>query len=355
MFVAWRDLRHARGRFLLMATVVALLSILVGFLSGLTGGLAFQNISAMLAVPGDRVVVSTAGGTSRPTFADSAITATQAGAWADVAGVRSAQPVGMSQLRAQAGDASLAVAVLASDVAIGGGPSPARGTVVVSAPAAAALHVAVGDTLSVAGETLTVAALGDDAWYSHTPVLYTTLEDWQALMAAAGQPHAYATALLVTGGADWAEVDRAAGTTSQGRLQALTLLPAFQSEVGSLLMIIALLFAISALVVGAFFAVWTIQRRGDVAILKALGADNRTLLRDGLGQASVLLAVGIAAGTLAVTAAGLAMRGALPFLLSPLTTLAPAALMTVLGLAGAALALRSISSAEPLTALGSNR
>ena len=41
MFVAWRDLRFARGRFLLIAAVVALISVLVGFLSGLTGGLAY--------------------------------------------------------------------------------------------------------------------------------------------------------------------------------------------------------------------------------------------------------------------------------------------------------------------------
>ena len=34
------------------------------------------------------------------------------------------------------------------------------------------------------------------------------------------------------------------------------------------------LFVISALVVGAFFTVWTIQRSGDIAVLKALGASH---------------------------------------------------------------------------------
>ena len=55
MFVALRDLRFARGRFVLIGSVVALITILVGFLSGLTGGLATQNISAVLAMPGDRI------------------------------------------------------------------------------------------------------------------------------------------------------------------------------------------------------------------------------------------------------------------------------------------------------------
>ena len=50
MFVALRDLRFARGRFVLIGSVVALITVLVGFLSGLTGGLATQNISAVLSI-----------------------------------------------------------------------------------------------------------------------------------------------------------------------------------------------------------------------------------------------------------------------------------------------------------------
>ena len=46
---------------------------------------------------------------------------------------------------------------------------------------------------------------------------------------------------------------------------------------------------------------------------------------------------------------------ALPFVISPLTTLLPGAAMIALGLAGAAFALRSVTTADPLTALGSNR
>lgn len=52
---------------------------------------------------------------------------------------------------------------------------------------------------------------------------------------------------------------------------------------------------------------------------------------------------------------GTLANGVLPFLLSPLTTLLPAAVMVILGLAGAAVALRTVTKADPLTALGSNR
>lgn len=118
---------------------------------------------------------------------------------------------------------------------------------------------------------------------------------------------------------------------------------------------IAMLFGVSALVVGAFFTVWTMQRAGDIAVLKALGASDASLIRDALGQALVVLVLAIGAGIAVVAVLGSLAGGTLPFLLSPLTTLLPAAAMAVLGLAGAAVALRTVTHADPLTALGSNR
>lgn len=354
MFVAWRDLRFARGRFLLITVVVGLITVLVGFLSGLTGGLAWQNVSGVLALQADRVVVAPSSPGATPSLADSAVTAEQAREWADASGVTSVAPLGISQLRATTPDASAAVAVFGR--APGDPAAPGTDTdVVLSSGAAHALNAAVGDTVTIAGQALRVAHVGDDDWYSHTPVIDVTLTAWQRIAVATGATAPYATALLVSGSADWSAVDSATATTSTTLVGSLTGLPAFRSEIGSLLLIVGLLFGISALVVGAFFTVWTMQRRGDVAVLKALGATNGSLLRDALGQALVVLVIGTAIGIGITTGAGALVSGALPFLLSPLTTLLPALLMIAVGLVGAAFSLRAVTSSDPLTALGSNR
>lgn len=364
MFVALRDLRFARGRFVLISAVVALITVLVGFLSGLTGGLAIQNISAVLALPGDRIVFSAPDGEDEPvTFADSAISAEQEAAWSDTAGVTSVTPIGISQGRAErAGDAGGDVDTARAAVAFFGVEPGSRahapdapGTVSLSDPAADALGATVGDTLTIAGSSYRVAKVGGDDWYSHTPVVQMALDDWREVAAATGHPDAYATVLAVSGDPNWAVADAAHDTVSEAPLGSLTALSAFRSEIGSLLLMVAMLFGISGLVIGAFFTVWTMQRQGDVAILKALGASNRSLVRDALGQALIVLIGGIGIGLLLVTVLGSLAGTALPFLLSPLTTLLPGAIMTVLGLLGAAFALRSVTSADPLTALGSNR
>ena len=43
MFVALKDIVHAKGRFTLMIGVIALLTLLLVLLTGLTRGLAHQN------------------------------------------------------------------------------------------------------------------------------------------------------------------------------------------------------------------------------------------------------------------------------------------------------------------------
>lgn len=363
MFVAWRELRFARGRFLLIGAVVALITLLVGFLSGLTGGLAAQNISAVLHVPGDRLVLQQPQDSS-PSFATSSLDEKTVQAWEQADGVESVTPIGITQSRA-----SISGADDPAGVALFGLPRGAPGAasnplftlaptsdseVRLSEGAAQALGAQVGDTITITGIEFTVFSIGGDLWYSHTPVVTLTQSAWSEAskrVGGTGNP----TVLAVTGNPDWEAVATQSSTSAETPLASLMALEAFSSEIGSLGLMIGMLFGISALVVGAFFTVWTMQRAGDIAVLKALGATTGSLVRDALGQALVVLAAGIGVGLASVLGLGVLAGQVLPFLISPLTTLTPAAIMAVLGLAGAAFALRSVTHADPLTALGSNR
>lgn len=356
MFVALRDLRFARGRFILIGSVVTLITVLVGFLSGLTGGLASQNVSAVLSLPGDRLVFSApSDGTAAASFSDSTVTQEQASTWASTTGVTAARPVGISQTRAEHGATKVAIAAFGVQPGFDSAAPTANGSLSVSTSAATALGVTVGDDVTIAGSTYRVEKIAGDGWYSHTPVVTMTLLDWQAYSRATGSPDTYATVLAVSGTPDWTAAAARTDTLATSTLGSLTAIGAFKSEVGSLLMMVAMLFGISALVIGAFFTVWTMQRRGDIAVLKALGASTSSLVKDALGQALIVLVLGTGVGIGLVSVLGAAAGGTLPFLLSPLTTLLPAVIMIALGLAGAAFALRSVTSTDPLTALGSNR
>jgi putative ABC transport system permease protein len=92
MFIALRDLRFARGRFALMAAVVAMVALLMVLLTGLSTGLAEDNVSAIANLPANRLSFSSESGV---VFNQSTVTADQWTAMQSTGGVTGAAPVGM--------------------------------------------------------------------------------------------------------------------------------------------------------------------------------------------------------------------------------------------------------------------
>lgn len=359
MYLALREMRFAKGRFALMGTVVALISFLLVMLSGLTAGLSNQSTSSIKLLPADEVVFGAPAGTDpKASFTESSVTPEQLQAWQDAPGVSSAEPLGITQGRIQAGGTASA-AIFGVNPGAGTAPEGVSpGKAVVSQQFADDLGLKPGSEASVNGQPFTVASVVEDQWYSHTPVVWIPLSDWKD--AAHTEPDVAGTVLAVDydgGTRDSAAMDAAnsaAGTTSLERSDSLTALPAYSSENGSLLMMQAFLYGISALVIVAFLTVWTLQRTRDIAVLRALGATRSYVLRDALVQAAVILAAGAAAGGLLGTAAGAVAATAAPFAATAATTVLPVAGVFLLGLAGAALAVRRVTKVDPLLALGGN-
>lgn len=358
MFVAGRDLRFAKGRFLLMGAVVALITLLVVLLSGLTAGLGRESTSAIDGLPVDHVAFGApAPGMSR-SFATSTVDARQLRGWRATAGVTAAEPLAIATVTAKAGERATGVAAFGvergSDLAPGG--TVPAGSAVLSRGASDALGASPGSTLTVAGRRLRVDAVRGDASFSHTPVVWLGLDDWRTVAPrTAGDGVASVIGLRTSGSPDLSMADGALGTETVTRAEARSAIGSYTSENGSLRLMQGLLLAISALVIGAFFAVWTIQRSGDVAVLGALGATAGYLLRDALAQAVTLLALGIGVGTAVAVGAGAVVGDRVPLALDPGTVLGAAAALAVLGVLGAALATARVTRVDPQTALGSAR
>ncbi|MCX4806658.1 ABC transporter permease [Streptomyces sp. NBC_01214] len=362
MFVAWRDLRFAKGRFALMGSVVLLITLLVGLLSGLTSGLARENISAITGLPATHLAFAAPTGDQKVSFTNSQVPESAWLAWREQAGVEAAEPLGIRTTNAVSGERTAAVSVFGVDPAGGLAPRNAgltQGQVVLTEKAAKELGgLTAGAKLKIGPLELTVAGVSGTAAYSHTPVVWMDLNDWQRIGNPGTSIDTLATVVAVSGGGgtDLGAADRAAATKVQTVDEALGAIGSYQAENGSLQLMRGFLFAISALVIGAFFTVWTIQRSGDVAVLKALGASTPYLLKDALGQAVVMLAIGTGLGTaLAAGFGALISGGPVPFVLDAATVLVPAVIMILLGALGAALSIRRITAVDPLTALGSAR
>src|SRR5690606_30751547 len=134
--------------------------------------------------------------------------------------------------------------------------------------------------------------------FGHVDVAYVPMGTWQEIHAgipegAEARPEIYdgATAIALAS-ASGEDIDRAAGdaaaaTTTVSLEESFDGSPGYAAETLTLELIQVFLYAISALVVGAFFMVWTIQRKHEIAVARAMGASTGYLDRDALGQAAV--------------------------------------------------------------------
>ena len=380
MFLALRELRFARGRFALMGAVIALISVLVVLLSGLSTGLVNDGVSGLKSMPVTAFAFDE--GTMKDNaFSRSILEERQLAPWQDAKGVDDAEPMGVSIVNSTTDEAKQ-VDLTLFGVRPDGFLSPATssgegldrpdGIVVSETLADDGVEIGTVVTLDRIDVELTVVGFTEDqATFGHVDVAYLPLETWQlvasnsvqpgpptqATVAAAGFPLYSAIAVQAQEGQalDLAAIDEEAGTTSMTLKESFNASPGYQAETMTLSMIQVFLYAICALVVGAFFTVWTIQRAGDLAVLRAMGASSRYLLRDSVTQATIVLLFFTGVGVAAGVALGAGMPDAMPFELEAGPIAVASALTIVLGLLGAAVAVLRITRIDPLAALGGRR
>lgn len=360
MYLALRDIRFAKGRFALMGAVVALISLLLVMLSGLTAGLANQSTSGIEQLNATTIAFGAADGNDpEASYTESQITGEQLAGWERANGVTNAEPLGITQTRLQSGG-SANVAVFGATE--GGELAPAdlqTGEAIISSQVAQDLNVTVGDTAQISATELTISKVIDDQWYSHTPVVWTSLSDWQEV-AHLSDPDVIGTVIAasydggIANATSLADINAAADTVSTTKTGSFSALGSFQSENGSLTMMQGFLYGISALVIVAFLTVWTVQRTRDIAVLKALGASSGYVLKDAITQAAIVLLAGAALGGGLGVIGGILASQAAPFMTTTATTVLPVAGIVLLGLAGSAFAVRRVTKVDPLIALGGN-
>jgi len=216
---------------------------------------------------------------------------------------------------------------------------------------------------------LEVIGVTDEHYIGHVPVIYTLLPKWQeATYGPPGGPppgeklpsilfdYASVIALQIkpdTLPGELQTTDEDLGTITIDKTAAYEASTGYVEEVRTVQMIQAFLFVISAVVMGAFFSVWTLQRTKEIGLVKALGASNIYLLKDSLGQVLLLMIGATVIGTLAAIQVGRLMEGSgFPYLLVPETVMASAVMLIIAGLFGSALSLRLIMKIDPIVALG---
>ncbi len=385
MFLAVRSLSFQRGRFALVGLVISLLALLTVMLSGLATGLVNDGVSGLKGLPVSAFAFESGIQTDNA-FSRSVVDKGQRDTWAGQTGIDQAELFGVSIVNTTSDtgeDIDLTLFGVEPDSfllpKLGDGEQVGSVDGVVLSRTAADDGVKVGDTLTLdrVGTTLRVVGFTDKQdTFGHVDVGYLPLATWQYIASgtsAAGAPTdasvaagaidtASAIALrtadggsLESAGVDVAVADEAAHTTTLSLTKAFGASPGYTAETATISLIQVFLYVITALVIGAFFTVWTVQRQHELAVLRAVGTPTGFLLRDGIAQAGFLLTAFTAVGVVVGLGFAAIMPAEAPFAIEAVPVVSAGLAMIILGLIGASLAVLRIARIEPATALGGQR
>ena len=375
MFIALRDLTFARGRFLLMGLVIALVAFLVTILSGLSAGLIKNNISGLIALQATHMAFEY---NDHPSYRNTMVERYMWEGWREQSGVVLAEPMGHTVFNARTeSDKPLELTIwglvpgsfIEPTVDAGEQLGALENGVIISGLLVDDKGLGIGDTIildRVLTELKVIGIVNDERNIGHLPIVYTPLPKWQeATYGPPGGPppgeklpdilfdFVSVIALQLEEGVDTVALDDELETVTldrQGFYEAST---GYTEEIFSVRMIQWFLVIISAVVLGAFFTIWTIQRTKEIGLVKALGASNAYLMRDALGQAIILMLIGTGVGLgLALWIGKAFMEGAGPFMYDSGMVLSSMLLLMVAGLIGAALSINRIAAVDPMIALG---
>ena len=356
MFLALRELVIGRARFGLVAAVVGLIALMATLLSGLAVGLVDDGISGVRRLPLTDLAFQDGADAvfSRSTLGHDNITP-----WTE-SGIE-VSPLGVTFLNARtetSGTIDIALFGVPADSflapddqardALAGPPG------IVLSDSFEADGIKVGDELTIVGvdEVLPVLGFTYTGSYGHVDIAFSSLDTWQQLHYGDNANGRFsAIAINTDDTSSFAANDAAAGTNTMSKEASYAGSPGYSGETQTMTLIRVFLLAISSLVVGAFFVIWTVQRTQQIGLLKAIGASNLYVIRDAVGQLAIILVIATAIGALIGIGLGQLVGDTIPFRLEAPSVLTTAAGLIGLGLLGSVVALRRIVNVEPIIAL----
>lgn len=378
-YLALKEVWRNKGRFLLIAAVVALITTLVLFIAALSEGLASANREYIEKLNGELLVFQS--GTQLSTTA-SRIGRSRIAELRRVDGVEAVGQVGFTsaKLVPPDGGEEINISLIGVEPGLPGEPSVYDGqqlerarsnNVIIDEGVIARLGTQVGDTiqLKVTQGTseeffdLTVVGLTDRRQYFFQPAVFAPMVTWDKIRpdSGAGQANAELVSnVAVVKLGDPANLETMKDVIEQqvsnvevaDRQTAWEAIPGYAAQQSTLSTQQFFTFFIGVLVVGGFFQIQTLQKVAQIGMLKAIGLSNWTVGLTALAQIVTVNAIGVAIGAVGTLALTASFPVTVPISLTGATALTSVIALLLIGPMGGIVSVFALLRIEPLRALG---
>ena len=370
MYLAIKELKHGKLRFMMIGIILVLISWLVFILSGLGNGLSTLSAASFKNMDADYVVFEEG---SRNSMTRSMFSGDLADELKEFPEVKAVSPMGHSMATVLKGDtdateektdiAFLAIepgSFLEPEIIEGHALSKDRPEDVVINDSFKKEGFKLGDTLAIEGTTekVTIVGFTENQTYNHVTSVFTTFDKWRSIhYAAPGSDNGVnepVNAIMLQG----EDIDLEAinkeftGYETVTKSEAVQGMPGYVEENGTIMMMLVFLLAISAFVLGVFFYVLTLQKSNQFGIMKAIGASNGFLGKAIVSQVFILSFISIIIGILLTYGTALILPAGMPFELDTKLVIIYSIILLIISVVSSWISVRKITKIDPLQAIG---
>ncbi len=378
-YLAIKEVWRNRGRFLLVAMVIALITLLVLFIAALGEGLGNGNREYISKLNADLVVFQAK---SDYVIAASRLGRDRLAAVRRVDGVADAGMVGTSSasLILPDGQEPFKVAMLGVEPGRSGEPSVLEGQqlstdlaseVIIDRNTAFRSNLTIGDTLTVRVTqgtrdeffNLRIVGVADGQQFQLQPSIFVPFFTWDRIRSKSEAEVNRLTSvgnIIVVKLTDpelvedvsqrlVAQVDNIEPATISKAIQGL---PGYSAQQSTLQTQGGFTLFIGILVIGGFFQIQILQKVAQIGVLKAIGAANPVVAFSSIIQIVVITIIGVLIGAVLTFSLSLFFPPSVPIVFNGSTSAIAIIALLLIGPLGGLVSIRYAVQIEPLKALG---
>ena len=361
MFLALREMKHAKLRYFMIGLIMVLIAWLVLFVSGLANGLASDNASSIKRLDANYLVLQKEADQrlTRSLLSNEQVENIQSLS-------KDATPIGIGMTTVLNGSNKMDVTFFAVNPKERLMPSVSNGKAfnqttndsVVVDQSLQDEGVKIGDIIQdeMTGKKLKVIGFTKNQSFSHTPVVFMNYKTWEEIQKTKrsfdGSSVMNAVALSVDKDTANNIEKTVTGIEVLSKDASLTGIPGYSEEQGSLLMMIAFLFIIAAFVLAVFFYVITIQKMNQFGVLKAIGAKFSYLARAIISQVIFLSVISLIISIVFTYGLLYLLPSSMPFDISYQLVITCSVLFLSVAIIGSLVSLYRVAKVDALDAIG---
>lgn len=362
MKLAWKEIKHNISKYLLIEGILVLMIFMVVFLSGLANGLGWAISASIEKTEAEYFVMST----------DAEKLISTSNIDVDVLEKVSTQTkddvtnlsIKRSNINTFTDEKKLDITYFAINPEGFLAPEVTEGDTLLKASIENPIllnssfkeeNINIGDVLedSVTGLKFTVVGFVEDELYGHSPVGFISTETYKELNLLVNPSYTEKYNAVAVKGSDIENINLQ-GLEVLDKETVISNLPGNAAEQLTIKMILWVLVAISAAILGVFFYVITIQKQKQFGVLKAIGMKMSELAAYIMHQVLILSMIGVLIGNgLAIGMAAMLPKS-MPFNLNITSVIIISIVFMLISLLTSLVSIKRVAKVDPMVIIGGN-